>query len=123
MRATPDGPRYTEKGSTDHTGVVAGGRFVRVELKTCSHPKMYLRQHVKPHQAAALDRALDFGGLAFLLVLFDRDDPLHWHRYDWRQVRGQTAVEADAGSVVDTVFLEDCVEGVTAWADREAADQ
>lgn len=103
-----------EKGAADLLGVVRGGRAVIVELKTCSDPRMNVRQHVTPGEREALDGYVAMDGLAFLLVCFDRDDPLRWHRYEWREVRERTAVEADEGSVVDTLFLADVAEAVHA---------
>lgn len=59
------------KSTVDYVGQLAGGRFVAFDAKDCKDKAIELRK-LQEHQLKFLTRADALGGLAFVLVRFER---------------------------------------------------
>ncbi|UXS61015.1 Holliday junction resolvase RecU [Staphylococcus ureilyticus] len=67
--------RYTKKSTVDFTGV-SQGQFVCFDAKQCSVPRFEFSR-LQPHQESYLKHAHKQKGLAFILILFTKENELY----------------------------------------------
>ncbi|MFH0880823.1 MAG: hypothetical protein V2A34_14000 [Lentisphaerota bacterium] len=83
----------TGSGTSDFVGTLYGGIFVRVEVKSHALSTLTGRSRMNiqkvfaktPQEIDSLDRTIQFGGLAFLLVAFEGLDG--WFLWPWGDIR------------------------------------
>lgn len=67
--------RYTKKSTVDFTGV-SQGQFVCFDAKQCSVPRFEFSR-LQPHQESYLKHAHEQKGIAFILILFTKENELY----------------------------------------------
>ena len=126
--------RITGKAIVDFTGTLAGGRAVAFDAKDCVGRRIELNR-LAEHQIAYLGDVYALGGLAFVLVRFDRKrcyripvdawaDAVLYHDYKqmtprvdgWRPKNAASLTEADMKSAW-AVRGVDWLEGVLQYKD------
>lgn len=65
--------RPRRKTWVDFSGMVAGGRSIALEAKSCTSAVSFLFSKLKPHQRAVLARTRELGGIAGVLIC--RENP------------------------------------------------
>jgi len=108
---------FEGEGPPDYAGVIAGGRAVLVEAKTCEG-KRWALSLLHDHQARALQRCHELGGVALVVLAYAptrRAFALPWATLGprwWRWKRGEAKRGEASLALADLVELGVSLRGV-----------
>ena len=95
---------YSKAGVADYTGVLYGGLYLAAEAKSVAPGECLAKSRISLKQKLHLDRVIQAGGFAYLLVEFRSEDFKHrryailWDRVPWKKKR--TAESLDEADLV-----------------------